>query len=168
VPGLEDQRFWNAKCLSGTKEKLSNTLFRLRRQAFCTFIALDFQSRSKENTMLEGLRTLVYHVADLDAAKAWYTQMLGFSPYFDQPFYVGFNVGGYELGLVPEEDGPQGPITYWGVPDADAAYVKLLLLGAVAEVPVEDVGGDIRLGAVCDPFGNILGVIYNPYFQAHA
>ena len=122
--------------------------------------------------MLGGLRTLVYPVTDLDAAKAWYTQMLGFGPYFDQPFYVGFSVGGYELGLMPEEGKLAGPITYWGVPDADAAYATLLTLGATEGAAVEDVGGGIRLGAVRDPFGNILGVIYNPHFQvtdhAHA
>lgn len=42
-----------------------------------------------------GLRTVIYPAADLEAAKHWYTQALGFPPYFDQPFYVGFQVGGY-------------------------------------------------------------------------
>jgi len=115
--------------------------------------------------MLGGLRTLVYHVADLNQARAWYTQVLGFPPYFDQPFYVGFNVGGYELGLLPKEADECGPITYWGVPNADAAYATLLELGATEAVAVQDVGGGIRLGAVRDPFGNVLGVIYNPHFQ---
>ncbi len=115
--------------------------------------------------MLEGLRTVVYAVADLDAAKAWYTGLLGQEPYFDEPFYVGFNVGGYELGLMPAEGGTDtSSITYWGVPDADAAYASLLARGASPKVPVEDVGGGIRLGAVTDPFGTVLGVIYNPHF----
>ena len=115
--------------------------------------------------MLDGLRTIVYHVADLDAAKAWYTQMLGHPPYFDQPFYVGFNVGGYELGLLPAEGKDDDiTITYWGVPDAEAAYAALLAQGAAARMPPEDVGEGIRLGSVTDPFGNVLGVIYNPHF----
>ena len=79
--------------------------------------------------MLQGLRTVVYPVADLTAAKAWYTDLLGQRPYFDEPFYVGFTVGGYELGLMPAEDGGSS-ITYWGVPDADAAYDALLARGA--------------------------------------
>ena len=115
--------------------------------------------------MLEGLRTVVYTVADLGKAKAWYTDLLGAGPYFDEPFYVGFNVGGYELGLIPTENGTgEGSTTYWGVADADAAYASLLAHGASTLSPVADVGGGIRLGAVTAPFGNVLGVICNPHF----
>ncbi len=91
-------------------------------------------------------------------------RFLGKPPYFDQPFYVGFNVGGYELGLLPAEGEDDITITYWGVPDAEAAYSNLLALGATARMPPEDVGEGIRLGSVTDPFGNVLGVIYNPHF----
>ncbi len=120
--------------------------------------------------MLEGLRSQIYQVADLAAAKAWYTELLGMPPYFDEPFYVGFSVGGYELGLQPSGDPDAGQareaITYWGVPDADAAYAHLLALGATKYQPVQDVGGGIKLGAVTAPQGNIVGVIENPHFLA--
>lgn len=49
-----------------------------------------------------GLRTTIYPVTDLAKAKAWYSAVLGVKPYFDEPFYVGFNVGGFELGLDPD------------------------------------------------------------------
>ena len=116
--------------------------------------------------MLQGLRTQVHTVADPDRAKAWYTDILGHGPYFDQPFYVGFNVGGYELGLLPAatNGGSIGSVTYWGVTDADAAYARLLELGATDDTPIHNVGDGIRLGAVTDPLGNLLGVIYNPHF----
>ena len=52
--------------------------------------------------MILGLRTVNYHVTDLARAKAWYISALGKEPYFDEPFYVGFNVGGFELGLDPD------------------------------------------------------------------
>ena len=72
-----------------------------------------------------GLRTVIYHVTDLEKAKAWYSSVLGFGPYFDQPFYVGFNVGGFELGLDPDTTGARpgtgGQVAYWGV--ANAALV---------------------------------------------
>ncbi len=120
--------------------------------------------------MLQGLRTLVYQVADLDAAKAWYAQLLGKPPYFDEPFYVGFNVGGYELGLQPVSaaDAAQArdAVTYWGVSNAQAAYAHLLASGARDYQPVQDVGAGISLGAVTDPHSNILGVIENPHFVA--
>ncbi len=115
--------------------------------------------------MLRGLRSHISTVPDLDAAKAWYTEVLGFPPYFDQPFYVGFSVGGYELGLMPGGGAGQPDYTgtFWGVPDADAAYARLLGLGATEHAPVVDVGEGIRLGSVRDPSSNILGIIFNPH-----
>lgn len=117
-----------------------------------------------------GLRTAIYSAADLAAAKEWYRRALGVDPYFDEPFYVGFNVGGYELGIVPDtaatvDRAESGGLAYWGVTDADSAHARLLGLGATPHEAVTDVGGGIRVGAVRDPFGNILGVIENPTFQ---
>ena len=117
------------------------------------------------NTLL-GLRTAVYPAPDLALAKAWYTQVLGQAPYFDEPFYVGFEVGGFELGLLPDATpGITGPQPLWGVADADAAYAHLLALGATTLEPVKDVGGGIKVAAVADPFGNRLGIIENPLFD---
>ncbi len=119
--------------------------------------------------MFLGLRTVVYQVQDLGKATEWYGKVLGSQPYFDQPFYAGFNVGGYELGLVPEPEAglkrsPAG-LAYWGVADARAAYQRLLELGATPNEPVQDVGEGILVGSVHDPFGNVLGVIQNPNFK---
>lgn len=70
---------------------------------------------------------MIYHVPDLPAAKTWYTKVLEMPPYFDQPFYVGFSVGGFELGLVPDEKaGPGGTVAYWGVQNAGSALDRLL------------------------------------------
>jgi predicted enzyme related to lactoylglutathione lyase len=118
--------------------------------------------------MFRGLRTVIYHVGDLDRAKEWYGAVLGVGPYFDEPFYVGFDVGGFELGLQPDEPGSPrsstGVTAYWGVDDADAALGRLLELGATEPFGVQDVGDDIRVATVLDPFGNVLGVIENPHF----
>jgi predicted enzyme related to lactoylglutathione lyase len=120
--------------------------------------------------MFLGLRTVVYHVDDLERAKVWWSTLLGIEPYFDQPFYVGFNVGGYELGLHPADAESAGKvaacraISYWGVKDIEAAYRRIMELGAIEHQAVQDVGGDIRVAAVVDPFGNIVGLIDNPHF----
>lgn len=117
---------------------------------------------------LLGLRLAKYSVVDITKAKEWYTQVVGHGPYFDEPFYVGFNVGGFELGLVPDGGEPlraEAGVAYWGVADAEAAYARLLLLGATPQDPVQDVGGGIKAGAVHDPFGNVFGVIENPHFK---
>ena len=115
-----------------------------------------------------GLRTAKYSARDVAAAKEWYARVLGYGPYFDEPFYVGFNVGGYELGIVPDDraaaDRPESGVAYWGVGSADAAYARLLSMGATDHETVQDVGDGIRIGAVRDPFGNILGIIENPHF----
>lgn len=117
--------------------------------------------------MLLGLRTVVYPVKDLASAKAWYEKVLSQKPYFDQPFYVGFSVGGFELGLVPDgTPGTGGPQPLWGVVNAEAALIDLLRFGAAELEPVTDVGEGIRVAAVKDPFGNRLGIIENPNFKA--
>ena len=114
--------------------------------------------------MLLGLRTVNYPAPDLAAAKAWWTEVLGIEPYFDEPFYVGYEVGGYELGLNPGQDPANGPITYWGVEDADAGLAWLLERGAEPHIEVTEVGGGIRVAAVRDPTGSLVGVIENPHF----
>ena len=116
-----------------------------------------------------GLRTVGYKVNDLDKAKAWYSKLLNIEPYFDEPFYVGFNVAGYELGLVPIEDTSTvlevGSTIYWGVEDVHGVYKKLLDMEAITYEEPTDVGGDIVVAAVKDPWGNVFGIIYNPHFK---
>jgi predicted enzyme related to lactoylglutathione lyase len=123
---------------------------------------------ASKGTGFLGLRTAIYSAPDLDGAKAWYSSVLGLPPYFDQPFYVGFNVGGFELGLDPNAVGTSGEaggvVAYWGVEDARAALARLLSLGATPHKDVQDVGEGIKVATVVDPFGNLLGVIENPQF----
>src|SRR5690349_222445 len=117
--------------------------------------------------MINGLRTVIYHVPDLAKAKEWYSRVLEQEPYFDQPFYVGYSVGGFELGLVPDgTPGPGGAVAYWGVSDAAVALAALENLGAAVREPLQDVGEGIRVAAVADPFGNTFGIIENPHFSA--
>jgi predicted enzyme related to lactoylglutathione lyase len=119
--------------------------------------------------MILGLRTAIYPAPDLKAAKQWYAEMLGVAPYFDEPFYVGFLVGGFELGLLPDAmPGTSGPQPLWGVADIVSAYARLLKLGATPLASVADVGGGIKVAAVTDPFGNRFGIIENPHFDAGA
>jgi predicted enzyme related to lactoylglutathione lyase len=118
---------------------------------------------------IQGLRTVVYPVTDLAAGKAWYRRVLEIDPYFDQPFYVGFAVGGFELGLIPDgTPGAQGPTVYWGVADAAAALARLTALGAPVREALHDVGEGIKVGSVVDPFGNTFGLIENPNFSLAA
>jgi predicted enzyme related to lactoylglutathione lyase len=119
--------------------------------------------------MVKGLRTVIYPAPDLAKGKAWYAELLGAQPYFDEPFYVGFSVGGFELGLIPDgKPGVDGSQAYWGVPDAVAAMKRLESLGAEVIEPVKEVGGGIMVGAVKDPFGNAFRIIENPHFDAKA
>ena len=116
--------------------------------------------------MIQGLRTVIYPVTDLPEATAWYQQVVGHAPYFNEVFYVGFEVGGFELGLIPDgAPGMTGGTAYWGTQDADAELARLLELGAGLESPVTDVGGGIRVATVRDPYGNLFGVIQNPHFD---
>lgn len=121
--------------------------------------------------MIKGLRTTIYKVSDLDRAKAWYSQAFGMAPYFDEPFYVGFNVGGFELGLDPDTsatNGPGGVLTYWGVDDVEATYAHLIALVARKHEEPREVGGGIMVATVLDPFDNIIGLIVDSSFDPQA
>jgi predicted enzyme related to lactoylglutathione lyase len=122
-----------------------------------------------DNQPFLGLRTAIYPVDDLARAKAWYAELLGTEPYFDEPFYVGFNIGGFELGLNPDlskaKPGPGGAVAYWGVLDAEAAFARALGHGAGEHEPPQEVGGGIKVATISDPFGNLLGIIENPHFK---
>lgn len=117
----------------------------------------------------KALMTVTYPVSDLARAKAWYAQAFGVAPYFDEPFYVGFAVAGYELGLMPAEPpahvpGTPGAIAFWGTDDIASAHAHLLSLGARELAAAQDVGGGIRVSTVLDPDGNVVGLIENPHF----
>ena len=121
--------------------------------------------------MIEGLRTVIYKVADIHEAEDWYSRILEIAPYFSEHYYVGFQVGGFELGLDPDltrGESPGGVVAYWGVDDAAAEYARLVGLGATPHEEARDVGGGIRVAAVRDPFGNVFGIIENPQFSRDA
>ena len=116
--------------------------------------------------MIKGLGTVIYHVPDVDRAKAWYAAAFQQQPYFDQPFYVGFEIGGFELGLLPDsKPGLTGTQVYWGVDDIEKEVARIVALGASAHSKIEDVGEGIRVVDLADPFCNILGLIQNPHFD---
>ena len=119
--------------------------------------------------MLQGLRTVIYKIDNIERAKEWYTEFVGFPPYFDQPFYVGFNVGGFELGLDPDMSGVErgnNEIAYWGVADIRDAVEKIKAIGAEMVQDATDVGEGIKVASFKDPFGNVIGIIENPHFNA--
>ncbi len=116
-----------------------------------------------------GLRTTIYKVPDLSKAKEWYSRAFETKPYFDEPYYVGFNIGGFELGLQPTEtvikENIENVVSYWGVEDIEETFKKLINLGATQHEKPFNVGGEIVTATVKDPFGNIIGLIYNPTFK---
>ena len=122
--------------------------------------------------MVKGLATVIYHVPDLNRAKAWYSSAFERQPYFDQPFYVGFNIAGYELGLDPNQTvtgaGRGGAVAYWRVAKIEPAVQHFARAGAGIVSPVQDVGEGIKVATVTDPFGNMIGLIENPHFALPA
>lgn len=123
----------------------------------------------KNTTSILGLRTCIYKVTDLAKAKQWYTEVFQTAPYFDEPFYVGFEIGGYELGLMPDEQASEtkseNVMTYWGVEHIEEEYNRFIKHGATEYEKPNNVGGEIVVAAVKDPWGNVIGLIYNPEFK---
>ena len=124
--------------------------------------------KSDMATSILGLRTTIYKVGDLDQAKAWYAKAFQVAPYFDQPFYVGFNVAGYELGLmegdIPAAEKTANVLSYWGVENIEREVERFIELGAAEDTKPTNVGGEIRVATVKDPWGNVIGLIYHPEF----
>ena len=124
--------------------------------------------------MLRGLTTVRFHTTDLAAAKRWYTELLGIEPYFDRPEYAEFRLGDYqhELGLIDSKyapfdtsaTGPAGAVMYWHVDDVNATLDDLLSMGAKQLEAPQDRGEGFITASVVDPFGNILGIMYNPHY----
>jgi predicted enzyme related to lactoylglutathione lyase len=123
---------------------------------------------------LRGLSTVSFFAADLVAAKKWYTDFLGIEPYFERPGYCEFRLGDYqhELGVidskyVPGTDssaGRAGVIVYWHVDDVNAILERAMALGAKQLEAPQDRGHGFVTASVVDPFGNILGIMYNPHY----
>ena len=120
------------------------------------------------STIFRGAYTIKYSAPDLAAAKAFYTEVTGVAPYFDEPFYVGFNINGFELGLDPDlsvvPNGPGGTVAYWGVAEIGAAFAHLVGVGAKPLEGPQEVGGGIKVATLADPWGNLIGIIENPHF----
>lgn len=118
---------------------------------------------SFNSDMLRGVKTVIYHVDSIDRGKEWYSRALEMNPFFDKPFYVGFDIGGFELGLKPGADdisvNNKGQIAYWGVTDIEVVFKHLLLIGAQRQEDIKDIGGGVLTASVADPFGNIIGLI---------
>lgn len=124
--------------------------------------------------MLRGFATINYFTDDLAAATSWYAEFLGVEPYFEVPGgYVEFRIGDYrhELGLVNRAysrqaatDEPAGEITYWAVDDVQATLDTLLAMGATEHEGVTVRGEGFVTASVVDPFGNVLGFMYNQHY----
>jgi predicted enzyme related to lactoylglutathione lyase len=114
---------------------------------------------------LLGLRTLIYPSNNLSKDKEWWTKILGFEPYFDEPFYVGFNVGGYELGLDPNSKVEDGPRTYFGVNNVQGAVDHFVNEGCSVYEKPTNTGGEIVVATVKKPNGQLVGLIFNPEFK---
>jgi predicted enzyme related to lactoylglutathione lyase len=128
--------------------------------------------------MLRGLTTVSFFAADVAAARKWYTELLGIDPYFERPVggppaYIEFRLGDYqhELGVIDSRyapagsaTGPAGAVVYWHVDDVTATLEKLLSLGAKEHEAPTERGEGFVTASVVDPFGNILGIMYNPHY----
>lgn len=128
--------------------------------------------------MIRGLSTISFWATDLAAARQWYSELLGIEPYFVRPqvgpaAYIEFRLGDYEheLGIIdrayaPHEAAahPGGAIVYWHVDDVEAAVAKLLAMGAQEYEPITHREAGFITASVLDPFGNILGLMYNPHY----
>jgi predicted enzyme related to lactoylglutathione lyase len=115
-------------------------------------------------TSTEGIKTVLHPVTDLAASKAVYTALLGVPPSSDAPYYVGYEVEGQQIGLVPNASaqGMTSPIAYWHVSDIEAKLAEVAAAGAKVKESPRDVGGGRLVATFTDPDGNVLGLLQDP------
>jgi predicted enzyme related to lactoylglutathione lyase len=109
----------------------------------------------------QGIKTVLHPVSDMEAAKSVYTALLGTPPQHDSPYYVGYDVAGQHIGLVPG-GGPQGltgPVAYWHVADIEGKLAEVTAAGATVKEPVREVGPGRVVASFTDPDGNVLGLL---------
>ena len=127
--------------------------------------------------MLRGLTTIRFHATDLDAARRWYTEFLGVAPYFERPGYIEFRLGDFQhelgildsrfrahLGQAGADSGLGGAVTYWHVDDLEAALARATALGGRIHEPARQFGEGFVGAVVLDPFGNLLGLMFNRHY----
>jgi predicted enzyme related to lactoylglutathione lyase len=116
------------------------------------------------DSSVEGIKTVLHPVSDLDAAKAVYTALLGVPPTADAPYYVGYDVAGQHIGLVPggASQGMTSPVAYWHVPDIEAKLAEVTAAGGTVKEPPRNVGAGRLVATVTDPDGNVLGLLQDP------
>jgi predicted enzyme related to lactoylglutathione lyase len=129
-------------------------------------------------SFLRGIATVSFYADDLTAARNWYTKLLGVEPYFVRPEqgppgYIEFRLGDYqhELGIIDRtyapkgaRPGPGGTVVFWHVDDIEAALRKVTAMGAKEYEPLTRREAGFVTASVVDPFGNILGLMYNPHY----
>jgi predicted enzyme related to lactoylglutathione lyase len=133
---------------------------------------------TKQGQTLRGMATVSFFAADIGAAKKWYTELLDIEPYFERPdainpAYVEFRIGDYqhELGIIDSKYAPKGvasnpggAVLFWHVDDIEATLEKLMAMGATEYEPLTPREAGFVTASVVDPFGNILGIMYNPHY----
>jgi predicted enzyme related to lactoylglutathione lyase len=114
--------------------------------------------------MTSGMKTVIYPVKDLAQAKVLFGRVLGVEPEVDEPYYVGFSVGGQHIGLDPNghSRGMTGPVGFFHVDDVTHKLKDLLDAGATEHDAIRDVGGGKLVASVTDPDGNVIGLVQAP------
>ena len=112
--------------------------------------------------MFQKLRTVIYHTDNIAKAKQWYSDITGIQPYFDESYYVGFDINGCELGLDPDKGqtpSGKGAVAYWKVDNIQHSVAKCVETGASIFSNIQNVGGTTEVAIIIDPFGNYVGLI---------
>lgn len=132
----------------------------------------------EKTNSLRGMATVSFWAADLKKARQWYNEFLGAEPYFERPdaenpAYIEYRLGDlqHELGIIDKKYAPPaanigtgGAVLFWHVDDVEAMFQRLLSMGAKEYDPVTKREAGFITASVIDPFGNILGIMYNPHY----
>ena len=105
-----------------------------------------------------------YDAADVDAAKRFYTDVLGWDYTGGEPEYGGYLICTTHdrpaAGMGPQQDPGTPPrwTTYFASDDVDMSAATIAQAGGTVHVPPTDVGPMGRMALALDPQGNPFGI----------
>lgn len=109
-----------------------------------------------------GVQTILYPVRDLAKTQELFTRLLGVAPTAESPYYVGYDIDGQQIGLVPgghDSQAMTGTTAFLHVADIKSSMQAVLDAGGTTQQEAHDVGGGRLVGAAIDAEGNVIGFI---------
>ncbi len=105
---------------------------------------------------MASFKTVLIPTKDIAASRDLYRSLLGAEPIVDSEYYVGFDVDGQHIGIVP---GATALLPHLHVDDMSAAVLQVTSAGGTVVEEPRQVGGGRSVAVVQDASGAVFGLV---------